>query len=185
MAPILRMLTALLAAAIITASCGDGGSNESGEKRLLFTIGVRSPEFVEGGRIPLRFSCENENVPPPLAFRGIPESTKELALIIEDLDSEQPPFFHWALFRIPPTVTEIQPGVIPEGAVEGQNSGESTTYIGPCPPGGDPPHRYQFTLYALREPIAAKAGTSAGEVKEQAHANAIAAGRLTGLFGRS
>src|ERR1051326_9359513 len=108
-------------------------------------ISVRSIEFSKGGHIPRKYTCEGENVNPPLEISGVPKSTKTLAIIVEDPDAPRGVFYHWLIWNIPPN-EPIDENSVPGSS--GKNSFGKTGYGGPCPPSGT--HRYFFKVYALR-----------------------------------
>lgn len=115
---------------------------------------LNSAAFKNGGEIPVRHTCQGENISPPLSWSDVPEGTQSLALIVEDPDAPDPAapertWVHWVLYNIPPTATGLPEGVIrlPEGTLEGINDWDRTGYGGPCPPVGR--HRYFHILYAL------------------------------------
>jgi Raf kinase inhibitor-like YbhB/YbcL family protein len=108
------------------------------------TIGIRSTAFANNGHIPPKYSCEGENINPPLEFENIPAGTKSLALIMEDPDAPKGLFTHWLVWNISPN------DVIEENSnpgISGTNSFGKTGYGGPCPPSGT--HRYFFRVFAL------------------------------------
>lgn len=120
------------------------------------SLTLRSPSFQHQGEIPVRFTCEGEDVSPALEWSGVPEGTKSLALIVDDPDAPDPKaprmtWVHWVLYNLPPTATGLADGMqaaeFPEGTREGLNDWRRTGYGGPCPPIGR--HRYFFKLYAL------------------------------------
>ncbi len=115
-----------------------------------------SPAFSHHGGIPVKYTCDGEDISPPLQWSGIPQGTRSLALVVYDPDVPDPLFpimtwVHWVLYNIPPTITELPEGLrfsdLPSGAMEGLNDWKRTGYGGPCPPRGC--HRYFFKLYAL------------------------------------
>ena len=95
------------------------------------------------------YTCDGDNVSPPLAWGSIPTGTVELALT--DVDPDANNFVHWVMAGIDPSVQAIDAGAVPDGVVQGKNSTGSVGWTGPCPPKG-PPHHYVFTLYALTAP---------------------------------
>ncbi len=125
---------------------------------------IYSPAFAYGTEIPVEFTCEGEDISPPLVFEAIPRQAKSLALIVDDPDAPDPEnpqmtFVHWVVHNLPP-MYELDPlepeclpkgasgtDKMPEGAVEGYNDWNKIGYGGPCPPIGR--HRYFFKLYAL------------------------------------
>lgn len=106
-----------------------------------------SPDFISGGKVPKKFTCDGEDVNPTLEISGVPKGTKSLALVLDDPDASSRTFTHWIVWNIPPVTDKILPGTLPIEAIEGQNSAHTMGYIGPCPPEGE--HGYVFTLYAL------------------------------------
>jgi len=117
---------------------------------------LTSPAFAKGDSIPIKFTCEGENISPPLAWHGVPENTRSLVLIVNDPDAPDPKapkitWDHWVLYNLPVTSTQLPEGVttdnLPAGTEEGLNSWGTAGYGGPCPPVGR--HRYFHKLYAL------------------------------------
>ena len=140
---------------------------------------VKSPAFENNKLIPSKYTCDGEEVSPPLAVEGIPEKTKSLALIMEDPDAPAGLFIHWLVWNIPPT-DKIQENSVP--GTEGLNTNKKNSYHGPCPPGGT--HRYYFKVYALDTHLNLSA-FSEKEVLENAIQNHILAhGELVGLYRR-
>ncbi len=112
---------------------------------------IKSPAFEANGSIPALYTCEGENISPPLVFEDIPESTVSLVLIMEDPDvpthlREDGMWDHWVVWNIPENTAELKEGEVPPGVV-GLSTREVNAYGGPCPP--DKEHRYFFYLYAL------------------------------------
>ncbi len=115
---------------------------------------LRSPAFNHQGPIPRRYTCEGEDLSPPLAWEGVPAGTASLALVVDDPDAPDPAapkmvWVHWILYNLPPDLTGLEEGVraLPPGTGEGLNDWGRTGYGGPCPPVGR--HRYFHRLYAL------------------------------------
>lgn len=117
---------------------------------------LTSPAFEHGQPIPRRYTCEGDDISPPLEWAGHPEGTKSLALIAEDPDAPDPAapkrvWVHWVLYNLPAESTGLAEGVggedLPAGTLEGLNDWKKPGYGGPCPPVGK--HRYFFKLYAL------------------------------------
>jgi Raf kinase inhibitor-like YbhB/YbcL family protein len=121
---------------------------------MAFTLG--SPAFSAGGGIPARYTCEGEDISPPLVWSAPPPATKSLALIVDDPDAPDPghpkmTWVHWVLYNLPPTAGSLPEAVtdsaLPAGVRQGLNDWKRPGYGGPCPPIGR--HRYFFKLYAL------------------------------------
>jgi len=115
---------------------------------------LSSAAFDHGKSIPKKYTCQGENISPPLAWSGVPEGTESLVLIVEDPDAPDPEkpkmvWKHWLLYDLPPTSKGLPEGAgkLPSGTRQGTNSWKKTGYGGPCPPIGR--HRYFHRLYAL------------------------------------
>jgi Raf kinase inhibitor-like YbhB/YbcL family protein len=120
------------------------------------TLSLSSSAFPDGGTIPALYTCEGNDVSPPLAWSGVPPGTKSFALIVDDPDAPDPAqprmtWVHWVLYDLPPTASALPEAVataaLPPGTREGANDWGRTGYGGPCPPIGR--HRYFHKLYAL------------------------------------
>jgi Raf kinase inhibitor-like YbhB/YbcL family protein len=117
---------------------------------------INSSAFSDGGKIPRMYTCQGEDISPPLAWKAVPAKTRSLALVLEDPDAPDPAapkmtWVHWVLYDIPPDVKGLPQGVsrgtLPSGTRQGTNNWGRAGYGGPCPPVGR--HRYFFRLYAL------------------------------------
>jgi Raf kinase inhibitor-like YbhB/YbcL family protein len=115
---------------------------------------ITSSAFEHQDAIPTRFTCEGEDVSPPLNWSGVPDGCQSLALIVDDPDAPDPDapqmvWVHWVLYNLPATSDGLAEAVsqLPEGTLQGVNDWQRTGYGGPCPPIGT--HRYFFQLYAL------------------------------------
>lgn len=108
---------------------------------------IESPAFADGASIPSMFTCDGENVSPPLSVSGVPSGAQSLVLIVDDPDSPSGNFVHWVVYNIDPTVTQVLRGTVPQGGTDGQTSFGEERYGGPCP--GTGRHRYVFRLFAL------------------------------------
>lgn len=122
-------------------------------KRWRSSMQLTSSAFSHEQPIPKKFSGEGQNVSPALQWDNVPQGTQSFALIVTDPDAPiaNPPWVHWTVYNIPPSVTELSEGVNPSsiGARAGITNFGTTKYGGPKPPPGHGPHRYYFTLYAL------------------------------------
>ena len=118
------------------------------------TLKLTSPAFGEGLSIPTRYTCEGDDVSPPLSWSGVPAGTKSLALIVDDPDAPDPKaprmtWVHWVVYDMPVSTVGLPEAVreLPAGSRPGLNDWKRTGYGGPCPPIGR--HRYFHKLYAL------------------------------------
>ncbi|NUO52691.1 MAG: YbhB/YbcL family Raf kinase inhibitor-like protein [Polyangiaceae bacterium] len=118
---------------------------------------LTSTAFENEGAIPSKYTCEGNDVAPPLAWTGAPAGTKSFALIVDDPDAPDPrapkqTWVHWVVYGLPAASKGIaEGGKLPDGAHAGTNDFKHESYGGPCPPVGK--HRYFFKLYALDKPI--------------------------------
>jgi Raf kinase inhibitor-like YbhB/YbcL family protein len=177
-------LLALPALGLALAACGGGDRASAPPPPAPDRIELTSRAFDDGGTIPERFSCDGEDVSPPLAWTGVPDDARELALLVDDPDAPGGTFVHWALFNVPADRNEIAAGEVPQGARQGENSRGDAGYAGPCPPEGDEPHHYEFTLYALSSPVDLPDGAAADAVRAAVGRVAVARGQIVGRFGR-
>lgn len=124
---------------------------------------VTSPQVHENGKITEEqvfnsFGCTGGNVSPALTWRGAPAGTKSFAVTVYDPDAPTGSgWWHWVIFNIPANVTALakdagnpQASLAPPGSIQSRTDFGKPGYGGPCPPTGDKPHRYQFTVYALK-----------------------------------
>ena len=150
-------------------------------------IELNSTAFSEGEMIPARFTCDGEDVSPPLAWSGVPEAAQSLALICDDPDAPVGTWDHWVLFNIPADASGLPEAVsadatLENGAVNGQNSWGRLGYGGPCPPGGT--HRYFFYLYALDTRLALDSGASKAQLRQAMQGHILAEGQIMGRYAR-
>ena len=179
-----RALLAIPALGLALAACGGGERVEGPPPAAPDRIELTSTTFKDGGTIPKRFTCDGDEVSPPLQWSGVPDGARELALLMEDPDAPGGTYVHWVLFKLAPDTDGIAEGAVPSGARQGKNSNGDAEYAGPCPPEDDPPHRYEFVLYALRSPLDLPDGADADDVRSAVSDAAIARGELVGRFGR-
>lgn len=148
------------------------------------TIQVSSSAFEDGGTIPTKYAAEGQNVSPPLSWTGLPEGTREIALICDDPDAPRPePFVHWVVYKIPANLRGLPEGSTQE-ALEGKNSTYSIGYSGPMPPQGGGVHHYHFKVYALDRELDAEAGLTKDELLEVMEGHILAEGELIGTYER-
>jgi len=148
---------------------------------------VTSAAFSEGGMIPGRHTCDGEDVSPGLAWTGVPDGTKSIALICDDPDAPVGVWVHWVLFNIPPDATDLPENVpadktLADGSRHGKNDFGRFGYGGPCPPGGT--HRYYFKLYALDTEIGLPSGSTKARLLPAMKGHVLAEGRLMGTYRR-
>lgn len=146
---------------------------------------LTSGAFEQGQSIPSKYTCDGQNINPPLAISGVPPSAKSLALIMDDPDVPAAAgvkvWDHWVVFNMPATVASIGESEQPEG-VRGQGTRGSLSYGGPCPP--DREHRYFFKLYALDAMLTLKEGATKAEVERAMQGHIIETTELMGRYVR-
>ena len=115
---------------------------------------LNSNVFTHNGPIPAKYTCDGQDISPPLSWTGVPAGTKSLVLIVDDPDAPDPAaprmtWVHWQLYNLPPAAQGLAEATrsLPPGTGEGVNDWKRTGYGGPCPPIGR--HRYFHKLYAL------------------------------------
>lgn len=189
------------------AGCDDGGNKSSappatpavargnGAGNAIEGFTLSSPAFKEGETIPKHFTADGQDVSPPLTWSGLPEGTKELALICEDPDAPHGIWFHWVIYGIAPTISSLPEGVTsgvpmperPGMAMQGRNSWpkENIGYRGPSPPPGKP-HRYFFRLYALDQPLEvdSESRLTAAELRKAMEGKILGVASTMGTYGR-
>jgi Raf kinase inhibitor-like YbhB/YbcL family protein len=147
---------------------------------------ITSPAFADGAAIPVHFTCEGEDRSPLLTWSDVPEGTRSFVLVMDDPDAPRGTFTHWVLYDIPGETRELGENV-PEGTVglSGRNSFGRSGYGGPCPPPGDPPHRYRFTLHALDiVSLALPPNPSRQQVEAKMDAHVLRIAQLVGKYAR-
>ncbi|HUP87570.1 MAG TPA: YbhB/YbcL family Raf kinase inhibitor-like protein [Acidimicrobiales bacterium] len=146
---------------------------------------LRSPAFENDRTIPGQFSCEGDNISPPLVWTRVPAEAAELALVVADPDAPSGTFHHWVVLGIAPKEGRVEAGELPPGAVEAKGGSENPTWIGPCPPAGEE-HDYVFTLYALDKRLGLPAGADLDAALDAVDAARIDGEEATleGRFGR-
>jgi hypothetical protein len=148
---------------------------------------LSSSAFEESGRIPSKYTCDGDNLNPPLKFSDVPSGTQSLALIMEDPDvpkNLRPDgmWDHWIVFNIPPGTAEIPEGQEPPGA-HGEGTSGNQNYFGPCPP--DREHRYFFKLFALDSLLDLKEKATKPELEKAMEGHILEKAELMGRYERT
>lgn len=148
---------------------------------------LSSDAFSDGETIPKRFTCDDENLSPPLRWSGLPDGTRALALVCDDPDAPRGTWVHWVLYSSRSDANSFEEGfssAASGGAVrEGINDFGDMGYGGPCPPPGKP-HRYSFRLYALDTPLDLAAHFDKAQLMRATEGHVLAEAELTGRYGR-
>jgi Raf kinase inhibitor-like YbhB/YbcL family protein len=152
------------------------------------SLQFHSRAFQPGEAIPKKYTCDGQDISPPLQWSGAPAETQTLAMIMDDPDAPAGTWVHWVLYDLPATLSELGEGVakqerLPIGGFQGKNSFGKIGYGGPCPPPG-PAHRYFFKLYALKAKLGLPAGATKAEVESTMQGKIIAQGEFVGRYER-
>lgn len=158
------------------------------DARTAMALTLTSSAFGPGDKIPAKFTCEGDDLSPPLAFAGVPDGTKSLVLIVDDPDAPDPKapkrvWVHWLVYNLPPDSDGLSENAsskgLPSGAVTGANDRKKASYHGPCPPIGR--HRYFLKLYALDTVLPAEVLTKP-ELEAAMTGHVLAQAELIGTY---
>ena len=156
------------------------------------TLSITSTAFEDGGTMPAVYTCEGDDISPPLSFSGVPEDAQTLVLIVDDPDAPDPKaprmtWVHWVLYNIPVTVSGMVEDTAkngsPPGTSEGKNDWKRTGYGGPCPPIGR--HRYFHKLYALDVKLSDLKEPTKAELERAMQGHILATASLIGTYQKS
>jgi Raf kinase inhibitor-like YbhB/YbcL family protein len=150
-------------------------------------IKIESSAFKEGDMIPVKYTCDGEDVSPPLRWGDLPGGTNSIALISDDPDAPVGTWVHWVLYKLPPDVKALPENIPPKkalenGAVQGTNDFRKLGYGGPCPPRGT--HRYFFKIYALDTKIDLPPGATKAQLVKAMEGHILDSGQLMGKYKR-
>jgi Raf kinase inhibitor-like YbhB/YbcL family protein len=185
------LLSLRLGGAAIALTFAVGAAAADGGFRLRSPT-VAPNSMLSNDQVYSGFGCSGKNISPALSWRGSPRGTKSFALTVYDPDAPTGSgWWHWVVSNLPANVRELPAGAgnpggeLPAGAVQGHTDFGTSGFGGACPPAGDKPHRYIFTVYALKsEKISVPDEASAAMVGFMIHANAVAKASLTARYGR-
>jgi Raf kinase inhibitor-like YbhB/YbcL family protein len=188
----------IIAGAVLALSMLSAGAANAAGTQLTTGMKLTSPDVKARGTIKNEqvlntFGCTGANISPALSWSGAPAGTKSFALTVYDPDAPTGSgWWHWVVFNIPANVTslpknagDVKSNLAPQGAVQSRTDFGTGGWGGPCPPKGDKPHRYIFTVYALDvDHLDANADASAAFVGFNLHFHALAKASITGKYGR-
>jgi Raf kinase inhibitor-like YbhB/YbcL family protein len=143
---------------------------------------LTSLSFQNDGDIPKKYTCEGEDINPPLMFNNVPSNAKSLVLTVSNPDAPEGTWSHWVIYNISPNVTEIIRNTNP--GTEGLNDFGKYTYGGPCP-ADERPHHYIFRLYALNTYLIINEGPTLSEVEKAIRGHIIEQAEMIGLYQKS
>ena len=184
-----RTTRAALALSLSALTIGTLSGCPRASDRPTGTLGITSTAFTHEAAIPTEHTCEGTDTSPALAWTGIPEGAKTLALIVDDPDAPDPAapkrtWVHWVVYDLPPTAAGLPAGVaddaLPAGARLGTNDFERTTWGGPCPPIGR--HRYFHKLFALDIALGDVGAPTSAELQAKMKGHVLAEAVLLGTY---
>ena len=149
---------------------------------------LTSPSFRDGETVPVRHTCDGEDLSPALRWTGAPVETRTFALVCGDPDAPRGTWVHWLIWNLPADTIELSEGMpprpeLPSGARQGLNDGGDLGYGGPCPPPGKP-HRYFFSLYALGSALNLPPGINRSDLEAAMEGHILARGVIMGTYER-
>jgi len=166
---------------ILIVGCTNQNKIDEKEETQIGDISLTSSAFKNGGNIPIKYTCDGDDITPPLSFNNIPEGTESLVLILDDPDAAgDDPWAHWIVFNIPADITGFDENEGPRYYI-GKNSWGDIAYGGPCPPLGEE-HRYYFLLYAVDLELDLLDGASRQEVDDAMTGHIIGQTSLMGRY---
>ena len=151
-------------------------------------ISVLAEGFNEGDMIPDEFTCKSRDISPSISWKGIPDETKSITLIMDDPDAPGGTFVHWVIYNMPAKTRNLPKGMphdktLADGSMQGMTDFGQPGYGGPCPPSGKT-HRYFFKVYALDMKINLPALASKSQVESAMKGHILAEGALMGTYRR-
>ena len=167
-------------AVILSAACLVAPAAAKEKPQAKKTMKISSPAFINGAKLPSRYTCDGENVNPPLKIEEVPAQAKTLALVVDDPDAPYGTWTHWIVLNISTQTKEIAENSVPAKAFEARGDSGKAGYDGPCPPQGE--HRYFFRLYALDSEIASAPSKEAALSAIKKHA--VAQAEIMGAYSR-
>lgn len=172
---------------LLVLLCGLGQNSiaQKGDEKMAIT--VTSSAFKEGGMIPAQYTCDGQNISPPLQWEGTPRGTKSFAIISDDPDAPVGIWVHWVMWNIPAEANQLPEGIpqvkkLQDGSIQGLNSYPRRGYSGPCPPSGT--HRYYFKIYALDRVLDLPADSTNKDLLKVMEGHILAKGSLMGKYQR-
>lgn len=182
-----QLISALICASLAVPSVGIAGGFQLASPTVKHKSTIGNDHVFNG------FGCTGGNVSPELTWSNAPKETKSFAVTVYDPDAPTGSgWWHWVIFNIPSNVTSLAAGAgkadgsaAPQGSVQSMTDFGQPGFGGPCPPPGDKPHRYIFTVFALKvDQLPLKPDASGAMAGYFLNQNALAKASFTGLYGR-
>ncbi len=179
---IIKFFILLLISGFILTACLPKQEKQTDLTIKDINMQLTSPAFEHEKDIPSQYTCDGQNINPPLKIEAVPENTESLALIIDDPDAPSGTFIHWLVWNIDPKTNKIEENSVPQGAIEGMTNFGETGYGGPCPPSGT--HRYFFKLYALDTELDLTPNAGKDNLEQAMQGHILDSTELIGLYSR-
>lgn len=141
---------------------------------------IKSSAFEHNKSIPAKYTCQGEDVNPPLQFTDVPKESKSLVLIVDDPDAPSKTWVHWVVYNIPPSVVTVEENSTPKGGTQADSDFGKDSYGGPCPPSGS--HRYFFRFYALDTKLDLPEFADKAMIEEAMKGHVLEQAELIGLY---
>jgi Raf kinase inhibitor-like YbhB/YbcL family protein len=181
----------LLLVVLIGTSCG--GEDSAPEEfdptsSVTAVVEFSSPAFDDGELIPVEYTCDGDDLSPPLRWSDVPSGTRSLAIVLDDPDAPRSIFRHWSLYDLPSatrSLKEAQPttGKLQNSTRQGRNDFDKIGYRGPCPPQGEE-HEYLFFIYALSERLKLEGDAGPMAVSDAIRGRVLGTGSFSGMYAR-
>jgi len=184
----LALLAALLSLACAVNACGPSeptATPPAGAAAGGVVFELTSSAFAPGEAIPARYTCQGDDISPPVQWSNQPPGTQTFVLFVDDPDGGD--WVHWSLYNLPANATSLPEALpsdpeLPDGSRQGQNSWGKLGYGGPCPPSGT--HHYVFTLYALDAPLDLEVGATKETLFKAMQGHLLAQTQMVGLYSK-
>lgn len=184
----MKRLLSLAVLAMLVCSCRQTTRTEATTGgQSIMSINVTSTAFKDGQDIPVRYTCQGENISPDLEWTPGPSKTESYAVIVEDPDAPRGTFHHWLIYNLPHDTHKLDEAVptraqLDDGIEQGRNDANKVGYYGPCPPSGT--HHYRFKVFALDTKLPIQAEVTAKELNKAMEGHVVGEGTLTGLYSK-
>jgi len=176
----MQKITLLLIIVLLVSGCTL--PNASKTSKNISPMKLESPIFTHNQYLPTKYTCDGTGVNPPLKISNIPNTTKNIVLIVDDPDAPNGDFVHWLVWNIDPQTTQIEEESTPIGAIQGTGSSGTPKFVPPCPPTGV--HRYFFKLYALDTKLNLPVTTNKTQLLNAMQEHILDQTEIIGLYSR-
>jgi Raf kinase inhibitor-like YbhB/YbcL family protein len=147
------------------------------------SVDISATAFDQGTPIPVKYAEKGQNISPELHIGTVPDTTRSLVLVVDDLDAPTGIWTHWLVWNLPPDTSDIPEGKLPSGSIQGKNSFGRVAYDGPVPPSGT--HRYFFHIFAINTVISLPAGSDRAALEAAMKGHVVGKGVTFGTYSTS